>query len=110
MDPRIRIHTKMSWIRNTAPKACYLVQKMVEVATTDSLLQLAAIARQHFLQLSVNPSGCFVVQALLNQPNNTVKQVLTLASMGSTRYCHPNYYLAKGEKLFEFFVAEKYGT
>jgi hypothetical protein len=86
MDPRIRIHTKMSWIRNTAPKACYLVQKMVEVATTDSLLQLAAIARQHFLQLSVNPSGCFVVQALLNQPNNTVKQVLTLASMGSTRY------------------------
>jgi hypothetical protein len=25
MDPRIRIHTKMSWIRNTAPFPCHTI-------------------------------------------------------------------------------------
>ena len=51
------------------PKSCYVVQKLVAVAPKDMLEQLASIVRQNFLHMSINAYGCFVVQALLSQPN-----------------------------------------
>jgi hypothetical protein len=56
------------------PKSCYVIQKLVQVATTDALRHLAAIVARHFLQMSVNSSGCYVVQALLCQTNVAIKQ------------------------------------
>jgi hypothetical protein len=52
-----------------------VIQKLVMVATSDMLRQLADIVKQNFVQMSINAYGCFVVQAMLNQDNISITQV-----------------------------------
>ena len=60
-----------------------------EVAPTDETIQkLAIIAKKHFIQMSVDRRGCFVVQPLLYHPNKSIRQqlVVMLEDRSSLRY------------------------
>merc|ERR1719186_982459 len=57
----------------THPKACFVVQKLLDVSDSTALVQIVQVVAQNFSQLSLNQFGCHVVQKALSvAPNPSV--------------------------------------
>jgi len=65
------------------PKATYVIQKLIEVADSDSMEMFVTSVTQHFNWLSCNPAGCRVVQKclLMSSPTQQLKIIAQLENI-----------------------------
>jgi len=62
----------------THPKACFVVQKLLEVANLVMINQMVQVITDNFTFLSLNPYGCHVVQKALTISPNPLMMVIQL--------------------------------
>jgi len=62
----------------THPKACFVVQKLLEVAIPVAVNHMVQVIVDNFIFLSLNPYGCHVVQKALTVASNPLMMVIQL--------------------------------
>jgi len=62
----------------THPKACFVVQKLLEVANPEAVKQMVQVIVDNFTFLSLNQYGCHVVQKALTVAPNPLMMVIQL--------------------------------